>query len=170
MSPGSSTESYPAFAHIELRENPGKNLNQVTFPDRESNPGHLVSRPDALTDNRCRHCHNDVETLAHVLGSCPHGEDLRNARHHQVRSIIATALKDADYNTFEEVHGLSVTGTASRREQAANITAQLMFKTQRLQAAPAGWAIVTTSDAISYPSGEKIWRKREIGLERATEK
>ncbi|KAJ4443971.1 hypothetical protein ANN_05760 [Periplaneta americana] len=49
MSPGSSTESYPASAHIKMRENPGKNLNQVTFPDRESNPGHLVSRPDALT-------------------------------------------------------------------------------------------------------------------------
>ncbi|KAJ4433619.1 hypothetical protein ANN_15929 [Periplaneta americana] len=48
MSPGSSTETYPAFAHIGLRENPGKNLNQVTCPDRESNPGHLVSRPDAL--------------------------------------------------------------------------------------------------------------------------
>ncbi|KAJ4437432.1 hypothetical protein ANN_17576 [Periplaneta americana] len=29
MSPGSSTESYPAFAHIGLRENPGKNLNQA---------------------------------------------------------------------------------------------------------------------------------------------
>ncbi|KAJ4426301.1 hypothetical protein ANN_27115 [Periplaneta americana] len=28
MSPGSSTESYPAFARIGLRENPGKNLNQ----------------------------------------------------------------------------------------------------------------------------------------------
>ncbi|KAJ4449953.1 hypothetical protein ANN_01360 [Periplaneta americana] len=49
MSPGSSTESYPEFAHIGLRENPGKNLNQVTCPDRESNPGHLVSRPDVLT-------------------------------------------------------------------------------------------------------------------------
>ncbi|KAJ4430831.1 hypothetical protein ANN_19422 [Periplaneta americana] len=49
MSPGSSTESYPAFAHIELRENPGKNLNQVTCPDRDSIPGHLVSRPNALT-------------------------------------------------------------------------------------------------------------------------
>ncbi|KAJ4444139.1 hypothetical protein ANN_05928 [Periplaneta americana] len=48
MSPGSSTETYPAFAHIGSRENPGKNLNQVTCPDRESNPGHLVSRPDAL--------------------------------------------------------------------------------------------------------------------------
>ncbi|KAJ4432131.1 hypothetical protein ANN_20747 [Periplaneta americana] len=49
MSPGSSTESYPAFAHIRLRENPRKNLNQVTCPDRDSNPGHLVSQPDALT-------------------------------------------------------------------------------------------------------------------------
>ncbi|KAJ4429627.1 hypothetical protein ANN_21828 [Periplaneta americana] len=28
MSPGSSTESYPAFAHIGLRKNPGENLNQ----------------------------------------------------------------------------------------------------------------------------------------------
>ncbi|KAJ4427892.1 hypothetical protein ANN_23900 [Periplaneta americana] len=49
MSPGSSTESYPAFARIGLRKNPEKNLNQVTCPDRDSNPGHLVSRPDAMT-------------------------------------------------------------------------------------------------------------------------
>ncbi|KAJ4449664.1 hypothetical protein ANN_01068 [Periplaneta americana] len=49
MSPGSSTDSYPAFARNGLRENPGKNLNQVTCPDWESNPGHLVSRPDVLT-------------------------------------------------------------------------------------------------------------------------
>ncbi|KAJ4425453.1 hypothetical protein ANN_28069 [Periplaneta americana] len=49
MSPGSSTESYPAFARIGLRENPGKNLNQLTCPDQYSNPGHLVSQPDALT-------------------------------------------------------------------------------------------------------------------------
>ncbi|KAJ4427287.1 hypothetical protein ANN_24905 [Periplaneta americana] len=49
MSLGSSTESYPAFARIGLRENPGKNLNQVTCPDWDPNPGHLVSQPDALT-------------------------------------------------------------------------------------------------------------------------
>ncbi|KAJ4445718.1 hypothetical protein ANN_12403 [Periplaneta americana] len=48
MSQGSSTDSYPAFARKGLRENPGKNLNQVTCPNRESNPGHLVSRPDVL--------------------------------------------------------------------------------------------------------------------------
>ncbi|KAJ4431062.1 hypothetical protein ANN_19655 [Periplaneta americana] len=44
MSPRSSTESYPAFAYIGLSENAGKKLNQVTFPDRESNLGHLVLR------------------------------------------------------------------------------------------------------------------------------
>ncbi|KAJ4435809.1 hypothetical protein ANN_18428 [Periplaneta americana] len=49
MTPGSSTESYPAFARIGLKENLGKNLNQVTCPDRDSNPGHLVSLPDTLT-------------------------------------------------------------------------------------------------------------------------
>ncbi|KAJ4432434.1 hypothetical protein ANN_21053 [Periplaneta americana] len=70
--------------------------------------------PERSQHNRCRHCHNEVETLAHVLGSCPHGEALRNATHHQVRSIIATALKDADYNNIEEVHGLSVTASTRR--------------------------------------------------------
>ncbi|KAJ4435031.1 hypothetical protein ANN_23604 [Periplaneta americana] len=45
MSPGSSTDSYSAFSNIALR----KNLNQITCSDRDSNPGHLVSRPDALT-------------------------------------------------------------------------------------------------------------------------
>ncbi|KAJ4431242.1 hypothetical protein ANN_19839 [Periplaneta americana] len=49
MNPGCNTESYPAFARIGLRENSGKNLNQVTCPDRDSNSGHRVSRPDALT-------------------------------------------------------------------------------------------------------------------------
>ncbi|KAJ4436938.1 hypothetical protein ANN_17070 [Periplaneta americana] len=33
MSPGSSTDSYPAFAHIGLRENRGKNLNQGVIPE-----------------------------------------------------------------------------------------------------------------------------------------
>ncbi|KAJ4436589.1 hypothetical protein ANN_16622 [Periplaneta americana] len=72
MSPGSSTESYPAFARIGLRENPGKNLNQVTCPDRDSNPGHLVSRPDALTNVfrnklRVRRAERDslIESAAH---------------------------------------------------------------------------------------------------------
>ncbi|KAJ4434936.1 hypothetical protein ANN_23508 [Periplaneta americana] len=49
MSPGSSTNSYPAFSRIGLKENPGKNLNQITCPDRDLNPVHLVPLSDALT-------------------------------------------------------------------------------------------------------------------------
>ncbi|KAJ4447765.1 hypothetical protein ANN_09773 [Periplaneta americana] len=44
MSPGSSGESYPAFTIIGLRENPEKNLNQVTCPNHDLNPEPLVSR------------------------------------------------------------------------------------------------------------------------------
>ncbi|KAJ4443545.1 hypothetical protein ANN_05218 [Periplaneta americana] len=35
MSPGSSTESYPAFVHIGLRENPGRNLNQEPMEGKD---------------------------------------------------------------------------------------------------------------------------------------
>ncbi|KAJ4435912.1 hypothetical protein ANN_18532 [Periplaneta americana] len=49
MSPGPSTDSYPAFAHIELKENLGINLNQVTCPNRDSKPSHLVSLSDVVT-------------------------------------------------------------------------------------------------------------------------
>ncbi|KAJ4427580.1 hypothetical protein ANN_25228 [Periplaneta americana] len=49
MSPGSSTESYPAFARIGLRGKPREKPQPDNLPDRDSNPGHLVSQPDALT-------------------------------------------------------------------------------------------------------------------------
>ncbi|KAJ4445233.1 hypothetical protein ANN_07034 [Periplaneta americana] len=39
----------PSICSYWVEGKPGKNLNQVTCPDRDSNPGHLVSRPDALT-------------------------------------------------------------------------------------------------------------------------
>ncbi|KAJ4433883.1 hypothetical protein ANN_16196 [Periplaneta americana] len=40
MSPGSNTESYPAFARIGLRENPGKNLNQYFLRGKDNNGSH----------------------------------------------------------------------------------------------------------------------------------
>ncbi|KAJ4433331.1 hypothetical protein ANN_15590 [Periplaneta americana] len=55
-----------------------------------------------MDSNRCRHCFNEIETLAHVLGSCPYGETLRNARHHKIRSAISQALRDKEYTTYEK--------------------------------------------------------------------
>ncbi|KAJ4430758.1 hypothetical protein ANN_19349 [Periplaneta americana] len=64
--------------------------------------------------NLCRRCDREVETLAHVLGACPHGELLRNARHHTVRSIITNALRNKGYSVYEEVHGISSEGSNRR--------------------------------------------------------
>ncbi|KAJ4435655.1 hypothetical protein ANN_18271 [Periplaneta americana] len=43
MSPGSSTESYPSFAHIGLRGNPGKNLNQERVGLLAPKPGYSAN-------------------------------------------------------------------------------------------------------------------------------
>ncbi|KAJ4450236.1 hypothetical protein ANN_01655 [Periplaneta americana] len=52
----------------------------------------------------CRHCRSEKETLAHILGACPHGEQLRNSRHHKIRSLLPSALRGKDYQVEEEVH------------------------------------------------------------------
>lgn len=67
----------------------------------------------------CRHCPSEKETLGHVLGSCPHGELLRNTRHHRVRSLIAKALREKHYSVFEEVHGVSDDGSTRRIDMIA---------------------------------------------------
>ncbi|KAJ4443313.1 hypothetical protein ANN_04981 [Periplaneta americana] len=49
-------------------------------------------------NNRCRRCHSEIETLAHVLGSCPFGDALLNHRHRTIRSKLAKALQvDTQY-------------------------------------------------------------------------
>ncbi|KAJ4434511.1 hypothetical protein ANN_23073 [Periplaneta americana] len=48
------------------------------------------------------------------LGACPHGELLRNSRHHKIRSLLASALRGKNYQVEEEVHGLSTNGSTRR--------------------------------------------------------
>ncbi|KAJ4448407.1 hypothetical protein ANN_10423 [Periplaneta americana] len=61
-----------------------------------------------LTTTRCRYpdC-SELETLGHVLGQCPKGELLINARHHRVRHALATSLKTLNWEIHEEVHCVS---------------------------------------------------------------
>lgn len=62
----------------------------------------------------CRRCRREHETLAHVLGSCPYGEVLRNSRHHAVRGRIAQAMRHCGYTVFEEVPGIASNGSNRR--------------------------------------------------------
>ena len=56
----------------------------------------------------------EIETLAHVLGACPHGDMLRNTRHHKVRSLIAQVFRERKFHVYEEVHGVSETVSIRR--------------------------------------------------------
>lgn len=73
---------------------------------------------------QCRRCHNgietnqNIETLAHILGSCPYNHLLRVNRHNKVRSLIAQALK-RDFEVYEEVNGLSEDGSVRRIDMIA---------------------------------------------------
>ncbi|KAJ4451173.1 hypothetical protein ANN_02615 [Periplaneta americana] len=101
MSPGSNTESYPAFAHIGLMENPGKNLNQSTCPDRESNPGYLDSRLDALTTRQ----HFGRRSAA-----------IRAVAFRQVRKIVFKV-----YNCFKNVEEQNAAGHLDAGCNVANV-------------------------------------------------
>ncbi|KAJ4434938.1 hypothetical protein ANN_23510 [Periplaneta americana] len=54
---------------------------------------------------------SEKETLGHVLGYCPKGELLRNNRHNKVRSSIASTLRNARLEVYEEVHRLGENGS-----------------------------------------------------------
>ena len=71
-------------------------------------------------NNLCRHptC-NEVETLGHVLGFCPKGELQRIARHHKIRSSIATSLRKAQWEVYEEVHCVAEDGSFRRADIVA---------------------------------------------------
>lgn len=67
----------------------------------------------SLDGNHCRHC-NEKESLAHVLGYCSWGYQLRILRHNKMRSIIASELKSHGWTVFEEVDCIADQGSTRR--------------------------------------------------------
>ena len=65
-------------------------------------------------NNHCRCCHNEIETLTHVLGSCPFGKALRNSRHHHIHLLIAQALHEKHLPVHEEVPGIADNSSTRR--------------------------------------------------------
>ncbi|KAJ4448405.1 hypothetical protein ANN_10421, partial [Periplaneta americana] len=64
MSPGSSTESYPAFARIGLRENPGKNLNQTYTNFLENTIPHVLEDTPLINRQHIHFLHDGAP--AHI--------------------------------------------------------------------------------------------------------
>jgi hypothetical protein len=73
------------------------------------------ANPGRSTDGtRCRHCDDETETLAHILGTCEFGKLHRNARHHRVRSTIAAAMTKKGFVVHEELGCTAVDGQKKR--------------------------------------------------------
>ncbi|KAJ4450518.1 hypothetical protein ANN_01945 [Periplaneta americana] len=62
----------------------------------------------------CQGCQLRYDYLV-VLGSCQHGELLRNSRHHNIRKLIAQALRKRPFEVHEEVHCVASEGGGIRR-------------------------------------------------------
>jgi hypothetical protein len=58
----------------------------------------------------------EIETLAHVLGSCEKGSLLRNSRHDRVEKLIGEALKKTGLEVDYEVHCLADSGSTRRSD------------------------------------------------------
>lgn len=52
----------------------------------------------------CRHKCRTKETPSHVLGCCPHGEHLRNSRHHSLKNKIAELLREKGFHCVIEAY------------------------------------------------------------------
>ena len=110
----------------QFQQNPKDNKNlmkkvgmttseYVTFLKMNANVASVRNTPGRSIDGtQCRHCGTEKEYLAHVLGSCPRGELIRNQRHHSIRERIAKALKLTGLEVAEEVHCIAENGSARR--------------------------------------------------------
>ncbi|KAJ4429414.1 hypothetical protein ANN_21583 [Periplaneta americana] len=159
MSPGSNTVSYPAFARIGLRENPGKNLNQVTCPDRESNPGHLVSRLDVLTllTKTCPAVGGQAESL--LAGAAEGARDVeaqRLATPVVVRTLVDVCQRNRSmdkYGIFENLqaraehkHGQSADITLSDiREMSDLVANRLGNRSDKTDGLPARYQLAVSA-------------------------
>ncbi|KAJ4446767.1 hypothetical protein ANN_13464 [Periplaneta americana] len=128
MSPGSNTESYPAIARIALRENPAKTS---TCPDRESNPGQLVSRLDALSTGVVISVHYGASTVCSLAQfypldiNCAAGVGGRNQRlrvfENKVLRKIFGAKRDEVTGKWRKLHNAELHALYSSPDIIRNI-------------------------------------------------
>uniref|UniRef100_A0A8D8SG88 Reverse transcriptase n=1 Tax=Cacopsylla melanoneura TaxID=428564 RepID=A0A8D8SG88_9HEMI len=72
----------------------------VNYANLAGVPG---AQSETRSSNLCRHCNREKEIPSHVLGACPHNENLITARHHRVKKTLIQLLRQKDVTCFEEV-------------------------------------------------------------------
>ncbi|KAJ4425674.1 hypothetical protein ANN_27870 [Periplaneta americana] len=96
-------------------------IKEEYMDDSYNHTSEIKSEPNNFPVVKCEA--EVVETSSadrgHVLGQCPKGELLINARHHHVRHALATSLKTLNWEIHEEVHCVSSDGSFRRADIVA---------------------------------------------------
>ncbi|KAJ4439174.1 hypothetical protein ANN_15133 [Periplaneta americana] len=87
-------------------------------------------------DNLCRRCDREVETLAYVLGACPHGELLRNTRHHTYAESKPLKAKSVDH--VKAMFFLHLLMHKNRTESRVHVQQRLSFREKTVAALLSG--------------------------------
>jgi hypothetical protein len=117
-----------------------------------------------LSKQNGRHCSEKNQTLGHVVGSCPFGNLLINARHHHIRRIIASDMEKQGYEVHEEVHTLSrridIIAIDRRNKKAYVIdpTVRIKFNTSQPQ------AVQAEKQSIYNPCCEDLQHKYNLNF------
>lgn len=65
---------------------------------------------EGQSDRLCRRCRKETETIPHVLGFCPFGNNRRISRHHSLKHKLADLLKQKGYHCILEAHAVDLDG------------------------------------------------------------
>ncbi|KAJ4437698.1 hypothetical protein ANN_17843 [Periplaneta americana] len=114
MNPGSSTENYPAFARIALRENPGKNLNQK-----------LAYCSISRTSDFCKHKWCNTNTLLPIrkTGNAELREKWKHGKN--IHIIAALSWLTSGRSSSGLVHNIRRTGMQNRAPVVAYVTSRI---------------------------------------------
>lgn len=76
------------------------------------NYANLAGVPGSRTsNNRCRRCGGEKETIQHVLGACDFGSNRRTARHHNLKHRLAALLREKGLHTINEAACVDANGS-----------------------------------------------------------
>ena len=109
----------------------GRVWNSIQARDVQSNDQkvYIYTPPSSEVENLLPHWESNPRpaeperTFYHLSqrGELGHGDMLRKTRHHKVCSLIAQVFRDRKFHVYEEVHGVSETG--SREDRRVDIIA-----------------------------------------------
>ena len=104
-------QTYTASNDFIYNKNTLSSSEWVAAIKLNSNYANLNGVPGNVSSSAlCRKCNREIESIAHVTGSCQSNNQLITARHHKTKHQLKTLLEEKALKCFEEVHAIDSEG------------------------------------------------------------